>query len=203
MAHARIILSKFVKAKKKYGSGLAKSKKMGFIGAAACLQRYETKESKKKQTHWLTSADATRVRKSPTSIPEKTLAAVTAAFPCVRVPVLSNITCWILSALSKASPPFIRTPWLAPTPVATITAVGVARPRAQGQAITTTDIENMREKTKQLLLSVTHESGYAPSDPQRNLHSVNERVSIETRHDFRYMIKDTKLTIPRMLSRTW
>lgn len=45
-------------------------------------------------------------------------------------------------ALSKACPPLIRTPREAPTPVPTITAVGVARPRAHGQAITITDIPN-------------------------------------------------------------
>ena len=34
----------------------------------------------------------------------------------------------------------MRTPLCAPTPVPTITAVGVARPRAQGHAITRTEI---------------------------------------------------------------
>ena len=34
----------------------------------------------------------------------------------------------------------MRTPFLAPIPVPTITAVGVARPRAHGQAITRTEM---------------------------------------------------------------
>lgn len=41
-----------------------------------------------------TSAEATKVRRSPSCIPPKTLAVVTEALPCVRVPVLSNTTNW-------------------------------------------------------------------------------------------------------------
>lgn len=74
----------------------------------------------------------------------------------------------------------IKTPWLAPTPVATMTAVGVARPRAQGHAITTTDIENMREKTKQLPLSESQADGYAPKEPQTNLKKVKEIIITTT-----------------------
>lgn len=40
----------------------------------------------------VTSAEATNIRNSPRSIPVKTLAVVTEAFPWVRVPVLSNTT---------------------------------------------------------------------------------------------------------------
>ena len=47
-----------------------------------------------------------------------------------------------LCALSNAWPPLIRTPWEAPTPVPTITAVGVAKPRAHGQAMTMTEMPN-------------------------------------------------------------
>ena len=60
--------------------------------------------------------------------------------PCVTVPVLSNTIHLILCAASSGSPPLIRTPFVAPTPVPTITAVGVARPRAQGQAMQRTVI---------------------------------------------------------------
>uniref|UniRef100_A0A1A9VUG8 Uncharacterized protein n=1 Tax=Glossina austeni TaxID=7395 RepID=A0A1A9VUG8_GLOAU len=45
------------------------------------------------------------------------------------------ITLW---AFSKAVAPLTRTPLMAPVPVATITAVGVANPKAQGQAIAKT-----------------------------------------------------------------
>jgi len=41
----------------------------------------------------------------------------------------------------------IRTPRLAAIPVPTITAVGVARPRAHGQAITRVEIPKLNAKT--------------------------------------------------------
>ena len=48
------------------------------------------------------------------------------------------------AASSSTSPPLIRIPCAAPTPPPTITAVGVARPRAHGQAITSTAHPNMK-----------------------------------------------------------
>uniref|UniRef100_A0A0A9E2C7 Secreted protein n=1 Tax=Arundo donax TaxID=35708 RepID=A0A0A9E2C7_ARUDO len=66
----------------------------------------------------------------------------TTGLPIVSVPVLSKTMQSTLCTLSRACPPLIRTPCEAPTPVATITAVGVASPKAQGQAITITDIPN-------------------------------------------------------------
>ncbi len=64
---------------------------------------------------------------------------MSSGFPIVRVPVLSKITAFALFAVSRASPPLIRIPFVAPFPVPTIIAVGVAKPRAQGQAITRTE----------------------------------------------------------------
>jgi hypothetical protein len=61
---------------------------------------------------------------------------VTSGFAFVRVPVLSNTTTSISFVFSKVSAVFMRIPFFAHTPVPTIIAVGVARPRAQGQAIT-------------------------------------------------------------------
>ena len=55
-----------------------------------------------------------------------------------RVPVLSKTTVLIVEACSRVSPPLIRMPKRAARPVATIITVGVAKPRAQGQAITMT-----------------------------------------------------------------
>ena len=66
----------------------------------------------------------------------------------MRVPVLSKTTIVILLILSRTSPPFIRTPKPAAIPVPTITAVGVARPRAHGQAITKVDIPKLKANTK-------------------------------------------------------
>ncbi len=53
----------------------------------------------------------------------------------VSVPVLSITTVVSLWAVSSASPPRIKTPFSAPLPVPTMMEVGVAKPRAQGQAI--------------------------------------------------------------------
>ena len=56
----------------------------------------------------------------------------------VSVPVLSKTTVSTRWAASSASPPRIRMPASAPRPVPTMIAVGVARPMAHGQAMTTT-----------------------------------------------------------------
>ena len=48
------------------------------------------------------------------------------------------LLCVTLWAFSSGSAPLIRIPLTAPTPVPTITAVGVASPREQGQAIAST-----------------------------------------------------------------
>ncbi len=60
----------------------------------------------------------------------------------VSVPVLSITTAWIRAEVSSASAFLTRMPLLAPSPVPTMIAVGVARPSASGQVITTTVIAN-------------------------------------------------------------
>lgn len=60
---------------------------------------------------------------------------VTRGLPAVSVPVLSKTTVDILCMHSRGSPPLMRTPFWAPTPVPTIIAVGVAKAREHGQAI--------------------------------------------------------------------
>mmetsp|Transcript_28548 Transcript_28548/g.51006 ORF Transcript_28548/g.51006 Transcript_28548/m.51006 type:complete len:244 (+) Transcript_28548:1434-2165(+) len=59
----------------------------------------------------------------------------------------------------------MSTPKEAPTPVPTITAVGVARPRAQGQAMTTTAMPKRRAKRKWLWPCGSHASGTQPMRP--------------------------------------
>ncbi|MCY1299811.1 hypothetical protein D9M70_493520 [compost metagenome] len=54
------------------------------------------------------------------------------------MPVLSKATEVTPWAISRASASLIRMPWRAAAPVPAMIAVGVARPRAQGQAITST-----------------------------------------------------------------
>ena len=56
------------------------------------------------------------------------------------MPVLSRTTVLILWRVSKAWADLDKIPRLAPLPVPTIIAVGVASPKAQGQEITNTQI---------------------------------------------------------------
>ena len=64
--------------------------------------------------------------------------AVSTGRPSVKVPVLSNATVSTRRAISSALASFTRMPRVAAMPVPAITATGVARPSAQGQAITST-----------------------------------------------------------------
>ena len=64
---------------------------------------------------------------------------VTCGLPTVIVPVLSNTTVSMSLTSSRTSPFLIKTPILALRAVPTIKAVGVAKPSAHGQAITTTE----------------------------------------------------------------
>ena len=65
---------------------------------------------------------------------------VTCGRPWVRVPVLSRTTVSARLNVSRASADLNRTPFRAPCPVPTIMATGVARPKAQGQEITKTEM---------------------------------------------------------------
>ena len=58
--------------------------------------------------------------------------------PVVTVPVLSSTTVSTRRVDSSTSGPLMRMPSWAPRPVPTISAVGVARPRAHGQAMIST-----------------------------------------------------------------
>ena len=67
---------------------------------------------------------------------------VTSGSPLVSVPVLSMTTVSMRADASSAVAFLNRTPRLAPRPVPTMIAVGVASPSASGQVITTTVIAN-------------------------------------------------------------
>src|SRR3989344_2428667 len=73
---------------------------------------------------------------------------VTVGFPSVSVPVLSKIVTLTLLAISSVSAFLIKIPCSAPLPVPTIIAVGVASPKAQGQAIISTAIMLVNAKLK-------------------------------------------------------
>ena len=74
---------------------------------------------------------------------------MTYGLPCVIVPVLSKIIVSMLVSFSNASPDLIRMPNSAPFPVPTITATGVASPKAHGQDMTkiATAIRKANEKS--------------------------------------------------------
>src|SRR3989338_4950903 len=68
---------------------------------------------------------------------------VTLGLPSVKVPVLSMTMMFILEAFSRVAASFIKILCLAPMPVPTATTVGVAKPSASGQAITTAEMANV------------------------------------------------------------
>ena len=63
---------------------------------------------------------------------------VATGVPSVIVPVLSSTTVSTLRAISRLSASLINIPISAPLPIPTIMAVGVASPKAHGQATTNT-----------------------------------------------------------------
>src|SRR5699024_10842824 len=75
---------------------------------------------------------------SARSVPSSVTTSVRVILPVVTVPVLSSTTVSTLRVDSSTSGPLMSTPIWAPRPVPTSRAVGVARPSAQGQAITST-----------------------------------------------------------------
>ena len=68
--------------------------------------------------------------------------------PIVMVPVLSTMTVSTLCNFSSVAASLIKIPSRAPFPTPTIIAVGVARPRAQGQAITKIPTKETRPKDR-------------------------------------------------------
>ena len=71
---------------------------------------------------------------------------VTFGSPVVMVPVLSSATIFVLPADSSASPVLKSMPFLAPRPLPTIIATGVARPSAQGHDMTSTEMPRASAK---------------------------------------------------------
>ena len=72
---------------------------------------------------------------------------MTTGAPSVIVPVLSSTTVRIRWVSSRAAPLLMRMPLSAPLPVPTMIAVGVARPRAHGHAMTSTAVKMVRLNT--------------------------------------------------------
>ena len=76
--------------------------------------------------------------------------------PTVSVPVLSNTTVSMVASRSSGSPPLINRPAAAPRPVATITAVGTARPIAHGHAMISTATAGSSARTTDGVSSANH-----------------------------------------------
>ena len=91
------------------------------------------------------------------STSEKSLTSTTSGLPCVIVPVLSKTIFLALLKISKACEDLMRIEFFAASPVATIIAVGVASPKAQGQEITSTAIakESAVAKSFELTFQIT------------------------------------------------
>ncbi len=87
------------------------------------------------------SAEAASWSSASSLNPSVSTMSVTTGAPSVMVPVLSSTTIWMRWASSRAAPPLMRMPFSAPLPVPTMMAVGVARPSAQGQAMTSTAVK--------------------------------------------------------------
>lgn len=97
---------------------------------------------------WDTDSTAAAMVSRPSAVPPTGQISVTAGSPFVTVPVLSSTTVSTEWVTSRISPERIRMPCRAPRPVPTMIAVGVARPSAQGQAITSTEVNTLRTKVK-------------------------------------------------------
>ena len=90
------------------------------------------------------SSAAARERSSSSVTSGAGTSFVTVGSPRVMVPVLSRATMSTLPASSRETAVLNSTPFLAPMPLPTMMATGVARPSAQGQLITSTEMPRAR-----------------------------------------------------------
>ncbi len=71
---------------------------------------------------------------------------VTRGSPLVMVPVLSRATIWVRPVCSREAAVLNSMPFFAPRPLPTMMATGVARPSAQGQLMTSTEMPRASAK---------------------------------------------------------
>lgn len=98
--------------------------------------RLSTASARGCSENFSTAAAVARSRVSST--PGAATISTTSGCPSVKVPVLSNTTTVNLVAFSNAAAFLKRMPFIAPSPVPTMMAIGVASPSASGHAITNT-----------------------------------------------------------------
>ena len=94
------------------------------------------------------------------------ITSVTTGRPSVSVPVLSTISVQIVSACSSAAALRIRMPDCAPRPVPTMIAVGVARPSAHGQAMTSTATALHQRRVRFAGRATTRDEGQRARSPR-------------------------------------
>ena len=118
------------------------------------------------------STPAASESSSPAPVGPKVITSVTWGLPSVTVPVLSRMTVSTRWAVSSASALLMRMPFSAPLPVPTMMATGVARPRAQGQEMTSTEMPMDSAK-----------SNSAPSSSQTTVASAAMVITAGTKMD--------------------
>ncbi|KAH3677140.1 hypothetical protein WICMUC_001895 [Wickerhamomyces mucosus] len=99
--------------------------------------------------------------------------------PCVKVPVLSNNNISKSFDLCKTSPPLIKIPLFAATPVPTMTAVGAANPNAQGHATTITEIaifKHTKNLSPCMKISGKSSNTLQMTNQQRNVNKDNNKT---------------------------
>ena len=92
------------------------------------------------------SMEAAFRRSSSSVTPLAGKTSVTVGRPSVSVPVLSTAMTAILPVSSRASLVLNKMPFRAPTPLPTMMATGVARPRAHGHEMTSTEMARVSAK---------------------------------------------------------
>ena len=80
---------------------------------------------------------------------------------------------------SRTSPPLISTPKLAAIPVPTMTAVGVAKPRAHGHAITRVDTPKLNANTN-LVYPPSHKFSSPNSEYERENQNIHDKIAKST-----------------------
>src|SRR5918992_940940 len=121
----------------------------------------------------LRSTAATSRSSSASVTPSAQTTSVTSGSPLVRVPVLSSTTVSIRAAVSMAMACLNRIPRWAPSPVPIMIAVGVASPRASGQAITTTVMANSSASVRGRSVRSAHAAKVRPPPTRATSTSQN------------------------------
>ena len=84
------------------------------------------------------------------------ITSVTSGLPFVIVPVLSKAIAFTSLRVCIASPFLIKIPRSAPLPLPTIKAVGVPKPNAQGQEMTSTAVAVIKANVSGFASGLTH-----------------------------------------------